>query len=335
VICLAALLHFRWSEEALRPFRTILFLYIPLNFLAVLFIPEATQWEFPAWRGLAPTKNNLGQIALLSLILWIGIVPYHRHRAINVLHYTWLGMTACLFVGARSTTAFLVGIVLLGLLGTLHAGSLLKQPMVARVYAAALVVGVLVIGAAVVIGAPDVPVAFLSLFGKDMTFTGRVDLWREVLSMMEGKWMIGWGIGGFWVMDSPHLTPLFEFFPWLPNQAHQGYIDILNQTGIVGIALLLAAIAAYFRRLAQLEKGQIWKWVLIGLLVLNFQESVFFRPRHIGHFMFIFSYIALHVDLLKERERFWRHQHDRALERPFLHRSLRSFVPETPPSGVR
>ena len=58
IICLAAMLHFRWSEVALRTFRVILSVYIPLTILSILFVPEAIQWEFPAWRGLAATKNN-------------------------------------------------------------------------------------------------------------------------------------------------------------------------------------------------------------------------------------------------------------------------------------
>jgi len=271
--------------------------------LAVLFVHGATQWEFPAWRGLANTKNNLGQITLFSLILWLGIVPYHRGKAINVVHYVLLGVTAILFIGARSTTAVLAGGALLGILGTQYASAWLKQPIIARFYTGVLLAGVVSIVAMVVFGAPEMLASFLGLFGKDLSFTGRVELWQAVLAMTEGKWLMGWGFGAFWVMDSPHLVPLFEAFPWLPNQSHQGYIDIISQTGVVGFGLLMAMIVAYFNRLGALQKGQIWKWLMLSLLVLNFQESIFFRPRHFGHFLFVFSYLALHVDLVKEHER--------------------------------
>ncbi len=300
IICLAALLHFRWSEEALRPFRLILFLYIPLSLLAVLFVHGATQWEFPAWRGLADTKNNLGQVALFSLVLWLGIISYHRDRAINAAHYALLAATAILFIGAKSTTAVLAGGAMLGVIGTQYASLWLKQPFIARFYTGVLLAGATSIAAMVIFGAPELLAAFLGLFGKDLSFTGRVELWQTVLAMTQGKWVMGWGIGAFWVMDSEHLVPLFELFPWLPNQSHQGYIDIISQVGLVGFALLLAMIGSYFHRLGALQKGQIWKWLMISLLVLNFQESIFFRPRHLGHFLFMFAYLALHVDLIKE-----------------------------------
>ena len=103
-------------------------------------------------------------------------------------------------------------------------------------------------------------------------------------------------------MDSRHLIPVFEEFVWIPNQSHQGYIDILNQTGIVGLGLLVMMAVTYIRNTSKLEKKNVWKWLFFGVIVLNFQESVFFRPRHIGHFMFLFAYVAFFTDLLKEQK---------------------------------
>ena len=301
IICLAAMLHFRWSEVALRAFRVIVCMYIPLTLLAILVVPEAIQWEFPAWRGLAATKNNLGQVTLFSILLLLTIIPYNKGRPINALHYCMLGGAFIAYLGARSTTAFLIGFVLLGIFGALTIARMLMQEKVARMFALFIIMSGSLLGGLVVVLAPEVLSGLFGLFGKDLSFSGRVDLWAAVLRMTEGKMWTGWGIGGFWVGDEPHLVPLFEEFVWVPNQAHQGYIDIFNQLGIVGVGLLLFIIGSYFKRLARLRKGQLWTWLFIGILILNMQESVFFRPRHIGHFMFIFAYVALNTDLLKER----------------------------------
>ena len=301
VICFAALIRFKWSEEALRYFRSILFIYLPLSLLSVLFVYEATQWEFPAWRALTPTKNNLGQLMLFSIIVWLAIIPYNKGRAINVLHFAMLGMAAILYLGARSTTSFLVGLILLLLLGTYYAARWIGTPGLARFYGTSVVLtggGAMLL---ILLFAPDYLAQFFGFFGKDMTFTGRVELWDTVYTMVLDRIWIGWGIGGFWVMDGSHLRPLFEQFVWIPNQAHEGYIDMLSQTGIVGLALLVGMIVGYFRRLTLLSKKQVWKWLFLAILILNFQESVFFRPRNPGHFLFIFSYVALFVDAYKER----------------------------------
>ena len=301
IIILAALLHFRWSEVALRGFRVIVSLYLPLTILAVLFVPAAIQWEFPAWRGLADTKNNLGQVTLFSIVLLLTIIPYNKKRPINALHYVLLACAVIAYLGARSTTAFLIGGVLLLIYGVLHIGKILMKENMASVFALFVILGGVVLGGLIVVLAPEVLAHFFGFFGKDLTFSGRVDLWATVLGMTEGKVLTGWGVGGFWVSDAAHMTPIYEQFVWIPNQAHQGYIDVFSQLGFIGFVLLLLMIVGYFKRLVSLRKGQIWKWLFISVLILNMQESVFFRPRHIGHFMFVFAYAALHTDLLKER----------------------------------
>ena len=301
IICLAALLHFRWSEVALRPFRVILCLYLPLTILSVILVPAAIQWEFPAWRGLADTKNNLGQVTLFSIVLLLTIIPYNKKRPVNALHFAMLAFALIAYLGARSTTAFLIGAVLIVIFGTLSIGKMLMKENVARIFALFVIVGGILAGGLVVVLVPEILSGLFGIFGKDLTFSGRVDLWATVLQMTEGKVLTGWGIGGFWVGDAEHMTPVYEQFVWIPNQAHQGYIDIFSQLGVMGIVLLVLMIVFYFKRLLHLRKGQLWKWLFISVLILNMQESVFFRPRHIGHFMFVFAYVALHTDFLKEQ----------------------------------
>ena len=301
VICLAALLHFRWSEVALKPMRTIMSIYLPLTILSIIFVPEAIQWEFPAWRGLADTKNNLGQVTLFSIIIWLVIIQMNRNRPVNAIHFTMLAMAVIALLGAQSTTAFLISGFLLSVHGVLYFGKLLRRGEVARFYAVFVVSGGLLIASLIIFVSPEILEALVGVFGKDLTFSGRVDLWQAVLLMTQDKFITGWGLGGFWVEGSEHLRPLFEQFIWIPNQAHQGYIDIISQVGVVGFVFLVLMIVSYFRRLNQLKKGQFWKWLFLSILILNLQESVFFRPRHIGHFLFIFTYVALHTDLIKEK----------------------------------
>ena len=301
IICLAALLHFKWSEVALKPMRAIMSVYLPLTILSVIFVPEAIQWEFPAWRGLADTKNNLGQVTLFCTIIWLVIIQMNRNRPVNAVHFVMLAMAVVALLGAQSTTAFLISGLLLSIQGVLSFGKLLKRGEVARLYTFFVVSSGLFIASLIVFVTPEILEALVGVFGKDLTFSGRVDLWQAILNMTQDKIITGWGLGGFWVEGSSHLLPIFEQFVWVPNQAHQGYIDIINQVGVVGFGLLALMIFSYFRRLSQLKKGQFWKWLFLSILILNFQESVFFRPRHIGHFMFIFTYVALHTDLLKEK----------------------------------
>ncbi|MEZ4703478.1 MAG: O-antigen ligase family protein [Rhodothermales bacterium] len=302
IICLAFLMRARWSTDALRYFRIIAGIYVVLTVASVILYPRgAIQWEFPAWRGLAPTKNNLGQISLFSMIIWLGVVSYNRGRLNNALHYALLGLTFVTYLGARSTTSFLVGAFLLTVFLLMRIGTLISRPGVARVYAAVVTLSTVALALTLFVFTPDYLAALFGVFGKDLTFTGRVDLWQTVLAMTHPKMLLGWGFGAFWVMDGSHLVRLFQQFIWIPNQAHEGYIDIYNQTGIVGLVLLAGIVASYLYGVAHVRTRQLWFWVVLAILVFNLQESLFFRPRHIGHFMFVFSYLALHTDRLRER----------------------------------
>lgn len=302
IVCLAALLHFRWSEVALRHLRVILMLYLPISLFSVLFIHGATQWEFPAWRGLEDTKNNLGQITIFASVIMIAIASLNRGKRINLIHYALALFAIVLVIGSKSTTSLLVGVFLLIILGALYVGRLLAKGFVGLFYACVLLLGAVSIVAIVSLFSPELLAQFFGFFGKDLTFTGRVDLWQAVIRMAEDRTIRGWGLGGFWIMDSPHLIPIFYEFVWIPNQSHQGYIDTYSQMGLVGLSLLILVVISYFRGLAKLKKGQVWKWIFMGLLIMNFQESIFFRPRHVGNFLFVFSYIALFTDLIKEKQ---------------------------------
>ncbi len=301
IICLAFLLRARWSSDALRYFRIVAGIYIVGTIASVVIFPQgAIQWEFPAWRGLAPTKNNLGQIALFSIIIWLSVVSYHRGRLQNGLHYMLLALSFVALVGARSTTSFLVGAFLLTVAVLVRFGALSGSRKVAIVYTTVVTVVSVALALYVFVFTPDFLAALFGVFGKDMTFTGRVNLWETVLGMTHDRMWQGWGFGAFWVMDGAHLTRLFQQFIWIPNQAHQGYLDVYNQTGIVGFTLLIGMIVSYFTGVSRVRTRQVWFWIVLAILVFNLQESLFFRPRHIGHFLFVFSYLALHTDKLRE-----------------------------------
>ncbi len=301
IICLAFLLRARWSSDALRYFRVVAGVYIVLTLVSVVVYPQgAIQWEFPAWRGLSPTKNNLGQISLFSIVIWLSVVAYNRGRLQNVGHYVLLFLSIVALLGARSTTAFLVAAFLLMVAMLMRLGGLSGSRTVAIVYTTVVTVTNVALALYIFVFTPDFLAALFGVFGKDMTFTGRVDLWETVLTMTRDRMWQGWGFGAFWVMDGPHLTRLFQQFIWIPNQAHQGYLDVYNQTGLIGLVLLLGMILSYFRGVARVRTRQVWFWLVIAILVFNLQESLFFRPRHIGHFLFLFSYLALHTDALRE-----------------------------------
>lgn len=182
---------------------------MPLSLLSVLFVYEATQWEFPAWRGLAPSKNWLGQIVLISILIW------SRFWSEKSLVAGWVGfvpllLSVVLLIGSGSATSILallivIAIALLAVIerrfSSLGVGRTLTFVFAITV-AAFLLVAVSV--------RVDIGNAFFSAVGKDSAFSERVYLWHDVIEIARHHLLFGCGFDGFWIVDNLAVQQLYR-----------------------------------------------------------------------------------------------------------------------------
>jgi hypothetical protein len=75
------------------------------------------------------------------------------------------------------------------------------------------------------------------------------------------------------------------------NQAHNGYLEIILQLGIVGFVFFLVLIAAYIYRMLKVNNN-LAIIVLFSILTLNFTESVMFK---VGLGVTTFYFIAVYT----------------------------------------
>jgi exopolysaccharide production protein ExoQ len=299
VILLSALLYARTSNECIRSFRLILLLYIPLNLLAILLVPAAMQGDSPAWRGLAVHKNSLGQIMLVCLVIWTYAL---RHAEIGSRKTATLFfcLSLVLLVGSRSTTCMVTAVLLLFLAASPHVGKFLIRRTAGGPFTFILVFSFL-LGVLLVFQLEVSLFGFLtSLLEKDPTLTGRTDLWASIFQETRKHLLFGSGFGGFWVPNSPAIERLYQEYVWLPNEAHLGYLDILNETGVVGLSLCVIMMISYFSKLSTAKNPHFWKWFVVLTLIVNFSESTLFRMNALTFVVFTFAYIALHVELIQD-----------------------------------
>jgi len=83
----------------------------------------------------------------------------------------------------------------------------------------------------------------LTLVVGDPTFTSRTDLWAFIWDRIADMPILGSGYGSFWGVPAAY-DPLRDAPNWLRdtalgqiNEAHNGYLDLWVQSGIVGLAL--------------------------------------------------------------------------------------------------
>ncbi len=117
------------------------------------------------------------------------------------------------------------------------------------------------------------------LIGKSPDMTGRSGIWKIVLHLIEQKPWLGWGWISYWV---PGVKPydglvVINNVPYF--QAHNAYLDVWLQLGIIGLLIFAALLVVSFVkiwRLAVRHTSALYLWpilILIGLLVWSLTES--------------------------------------------------------------
>ncbi|BDS48685.1 O-antigen ligase family protein [Rhodoluna sp. KAS3] len=116
-------------------------------------------------------------------------------------------------------------------------------------------------------------------FGKSPDMTGRSGIWKLVLGLIEQRPWLGWGWISHWV---PGVEP-YEGLVVIKNvpyyQAHNAYLDVWMQLGIIGailFAILLLVTFVKLWRLAVRHTSALYLWpilIFMGLGVWSLTES--------------------------------------------------------------
>lgn len=290
------LLYADSTDDILKHFKYIVYLYLFLSIIVVFIIPGAKDPQFHTWRGFTSHKNTLGQISLISTILCY--IFYKSADSLNKKSIALFMMfiAIALLFGAYSSTSILTFLFFIGMLLLLSLDYIFKPIGIGRTFSitTAVIFFILILG--VMIFLPQFEKLVPALFGKDTTFSGRTDLWEYLLNEIKLHPVIGTGYQAYWVPDNRNLLILYKSFVWLPNQAHNGYLDILLQNGIIGLALVIMMLFNYFINFIKIHKPHPWVWFVVVSLITNFQESTLLRPGQMMDFMFLFAYVMLFVN---------------------------------------
>lgn len=286
------------ESEALKILKAILYPYLLLTLIVVLAIPGAKDPAFNTWRGLSATKNTLGQIGVISSVLTLIFFIKEKSRIKKYIALLFFILSVVIVLGTFSSTSYIALFIFLS-------GSLLywiKTKVFGRlgVHNSLLiytyVTGILIL-IAVMVFVPEFTDFIQGIFGKSETFYDRGKLWSVMLWHASQHPILGCGFQAFWTLENPQLLLLYQTFVWLPNQAHNGYIDLINEIGIVGLILFIIMILKNIVRSFRYQLLTPWLWFLILPLISNVTESNFFRVGTITSNFIILSYLVLERSL--------------------------------------
>ncbi len=251
-----------------------------------------------AWRGVMTQKNTTGAVAGMCSLLWL------RETVDGRTFPRWLcvlGMLFCMFMVVMAKSSTSLAVMTIG--GGLY--MVLRRPYVTMRHPwwviglcgmtlLLLLVHVFTVFTGHLPGWDDIAGSIGGLFGKDADLTGRTDIWQLVMLEVARHPLLGIGYGGFWLGEGSPSQYVIDAMFWIPLQSHDGYLDLLNELGIVGLGLALATFAWHARSLGRLmlfdrEESAMHCAIFIMLLISNVTESEIFRGLQFYNILFFYS----------------------------------------------
>lgn len=316
--CIAFVLmgwHARRYQNVVRPILTIVLVgSLAFGFLFPTFAihQETTAELIGAWRGLTNHKNGLGALSCIALIFWFHAWLTREVKLLPALAGGSIAAT-CLVLSRSSTslaaTAFVLVLLVLLLRSPRGLGSYVPY-LVAMLVGTFLIYTLAILNLIPGLGTLMVPVTALT--GKDMSLTGRTEIWAVISEHIRYRPFLGTGYGAYWTAGPVAGTESYAFMwrmgSFYPGSAHNGYLEIVNDLGWVGLTCLVAYIVTHVRQSLQLlriDRNQcaLYLALFFQQAITNLSETHWFSVLSIDFVIMTLATTALARGLLEHRLR--------------------------------
>ena len=180
-------------------------------------------------------KNTLGRIMSVAIFVELYLLALGNWRPI--WRFGLLSIYLTLLIISQSVTSWLCAMLFLAGTAIYIIG---KRDKLAGLIAVVTTASLLLL---LQFGLWYNPDWLLAVFDKNPTLTGRTDLWLTTLDLIKQKPLLGQGYMATWVPTDPQTVTIWEEFRWPIPNAHNAYLDVALQLGLVGLGLLLTIIA--------------------------------------------------------------------------------------------
>lgn len=278
------------ARRSLGIIRIILASLLTLNIVAATAYPEVGVQAYQGhhlWRGMMAHKNIAGMVSAITFLFFV----FDAGRIPLAARMVAMSASILFFVLAWSKTT-LVSLPL-----ALAAGSAIL--LVSRRYpdaskrlgrpAARSAIGLFGLVVIVLLIATVQQDFLLSLTDDTGKLTGRTAIWRPMIQFYLDHPFLGAGYGAYWNPSADPIAVAAGGSLAAIDQGHNGYLDLLTQVGLPGLALALYTAFAWpvGTILGMVNKAPQRAALVVALLVFvlveNFSESSLFADDAVGN----------------------------------------------------
>jgi O-antigen ligase len=231
-------------------------LLIPLSVVLIKYTNigrHYDQWSGRAeYVGVATSKNMLGAFCLVSGIFFLWDIvtrwPERKERwtkQILFVNFVFLSMTAYLLYRSRSATSAVCLCLGGAVLIAAHSDLGQRHSTFLKFFIPASFCLYLILGFGFGLNAN-----FAETIGRDPTLTDRTKIWNALLSMDTNP-LLGTGYESFWL--GSRLDLVFQKAHVHVSEAHNGYLEVYLNLGVIGLLLVIGLLVAAYRNICKRE----------------------------------------------------------------------------------
>jgi exopolysaccharide production protein ExoQ len=233
-----------------------------------------------AWQGLFTQKNVCAGVTLFLLTPALALPSRHRYgQAIRALY---IALCLLVILMTQSRTGWAITLIYLAFTSGLRVLGKFERkdmlPLVVLIFAAF---------AILVMGALQYPSIFLSMISRSDSISGRSEIWTAIVASILRHPIGGYGFDAFWSLLHGEASNIFASTGWVVTGAHNGFLNVGLELGLVGIALVLATFVLAFRHACQTfhtRRSSYVDWC-IGIVFLTFiynlDERTLMAPQYL------------------------------------------------------
>lgn len=246
-----------------------------------------------AWKGIYDYKNTFGSMMVIAILTFFAL-PIERPRD-RWIKWSGIAIATALILLTTSKTALVLGFAMLGLM--MFYRNFRWQGKASIVLGS---LGALVVSA-VAVGTLTNWVDLLKGLGKDVTLSGRTYIWQVALDRLWEQPWLGYGRSAFWSPESPYPKAISYYLSQNFNapHAHNGFIDVALDVGLIGLALFLVCyVSAFVKALMKAYNSKhsehLWALGYLTFLALNnVTESYLIRLANIYWVLFVATVLTV------------------------------------------
>ncbi|PRY68916.1 O-antigen ligase [Glaciihabitans tibetensis] len=211
-------------------------------------LPKLLFWSRDVMLDGGRIQGLVGSATLLGFLGLLGLIVFGVQFAARSVSRFWGGFwflvaAVVVWLTRSGTISIAVVVVVAVLVAVLLLRAARSRGSRIAVYSA-MAIAVLSVPA-IIAGFSD---QILQLLGKDSDLTGRIGIWNTVIGMAEQRPVFGWGWVSYWI---PWIEPFDDLVIWagvVQMHAHNAWLDLWMQLGIVGVVVFAALVLSTLLR---------------------------------------------------------------------------------------